>query len=97
MNVSPKLGQLMIYKTLLSKHIICLSFLINYIPGFAEMEQITKDVLYIKLKEDQTIFLDDCLEVLVCCKNSKRSYCHKSGRLLAHRNNGRRNTGEILQ
>merc|ERR1719223_214779 len=48
MNVSPKLGQLMIYKTLLSKHIICLSFLINYIPGFAEMEQITKDTIVSK-------------------------------------------------
>jgi len=47
MNVNPKLGQLMVYKTLLSKHIICLTFLINYIPGFAEMEQSTKDVRYI--------------------------------------------------
>ncbi|CBY33032.1 unnamed protein product [Oikopleura dioica] len=48
MNVNPKLGQLMVYKTLLSKHIICLTFLINYIPGFAEMEQSTKDTIVSK-------------------------------------------------
>ena len=56
MNVNPKLGQLMVYKTLLSKHIICLTFLINYIPGFAEMEQSTKDVRYILINEKNQYF-----------------------------------------
>ena len=44
MNVSPTLGKLMIYKTHLNKHVLCLDLLINFIPELAFMEQSTKNV-----------------------------------------------------
>ncbi|CAG5112073.1 Oidioi.mRNA.OKI2018_I69.chr2.g6329.t1.cds [Oikopleura dioica] len=48
MNVNHRLGKLMIYKNFLSLHKTCLKYLIDYIPGFQDMAESTKNTIVSK-------------------------------------------------